>query len=657
MVISTIIEDICGTKDAIITNGPQNSVITITKGKIRVIYGFNLDTGRQYTTSSKTCEIITKPALPDEWKTEQLLLSKEGNFLAIIGSHEVYILGVHFDLVAYALEPEKLKSVYYCEAVPLIKEKYGKKVKIQKVLWAEEESFMKGNGVGVLLRNNVVEIFNASKPAEPGITGDFRPACPTSNNTFGVNNCIETFAWGPMIADDITNGVHYSLFAVDSDGQIHTVSISKGENKQWASNEIRKSTQIHGLTSKNLLMDISDILFLNNTHKSRLPMFAIVTLSGNLIHAVVTPTSQMEWIDGNVSFELFAVESTSFSQFDGKQENGIHLLNDPVSKNHYLLYGSRGVYSVDYTRSVNNLVADIGHHQQEKTATNGLIFHQIFNCSKQVIPHSVGVLPLEKMGISDLPVQTVMLFGLVEDQGLVVHCVNRQLLRADAKLNIHGKPLKISTETENQQPLINEIIDILSQRQILPVFQLDDKSNERTKAQILISAFNVALGNDKILKSSMEKLDQNINSIPGRTVTVAEALEKEHVRISEFYDDLVEIKNNVKLLRDEVCVLSGRLDGVLEKISPSDDVAILSDEIRIYEDLMDFKAKLEEYQESISEMSEEINEKKALFFGETKSFQATPVAQKFMLQKTTQDLENLTTWIKKLKTDADELFA
>ncbi|CEF64509.1 Nucleoporin Nup88 family-containing protein [Strongyloides ratti] len=656
MVVSKLFHVLFGKEcHPIITGFHKSSIIVFANGKLQVIFGIqpNFETGE--LSYSQNVSLNLKPELPQNFECKKLVTSSSKHHVALVGNNEVFLISLPYDLSCFAFKLERIKDTYFCESLPLIKGKYGKKIKINEVKWSDDDEVFNSSTVGVLLSNNSVELYSVLDVKKPIAIANFGLLLPNDSNTFGLSTMLENFSFGPKFKSEITDDQYYTIFAVDNEGQFYTISFIVDKGKVLKIFSPTKGIYIFGNDNRHSINNICDILLLNNSCRDKIPIFSVVTYSGTVMHLTSLIKSDVDWKNGIPDFELYVVENYQLPTVKVEAGNSITISNDSTTPNNYMIQDLYSLYSVDYTTSLNGLISQM-INKPFSDQTEPLKFHQIFGCSGSIIPNTGSVVCLDDSELKKMPLQSVLFLCVCSDGNILYHCIYRELMRKlKIPENVENKITEIAPKP-TESNLISEILTIMSKRQVFPAFKISEKPSEKVQLECMIDALKIILANNEILHQGIEKVDTTIEKMSTLHKENCTFVDKELDRLSEYFDDLMRLKETIKICRDSIKGLIKRTDKIMDYVIPSDDVPLIENEIKIYGKLEEIENLCESMSKATFNILEDVNNKKSILYGTTKSFQSSASGQKFMLMKNTKDIEDLQKWTKKLQSSVDEFF-
>uniref|UniRef100_A0A0N5CDF2 Nuclear pore complex protein Nup88 n=1 Tax=Strongyloides papillosus TaxID=174720 RepID=A0A0N5CDF2_STREA len=656
MVVSTLFHTLFGKEcHPIITGFHKSSIIVFFDGKLQIIFNLqpNLETGE--LDYSKRVNLNLKPELPRNFECKKLIVSPSKNHVAIVGHNEVFLVLLSYDLSCFAFKLEDMKDTYYCESLALLKGRHGKKVKIREAKWSDDDEIFNSSVIGLLLSTNSVELYSVVNVNKPIAIANFGLLFPNDSNTFGFSTMLENFTFGPKFESDVTNDQFYTIFAVDNEGKFYTISFIVNKAVVTKICSPVGEISIFGSSTKNALNNVCDILLLNNSCRDEIPIFAVVSYSGAVIHLTSTVKSDIDWKNGIPEFELYVIENYQLPTVKVEAKNSIFISNDPTTPNHYTIQDLYALYTVDYTTSLNKLISQM-MNTNFSDQTEPLKFHQIFGCTGTIIPNTCSVVCLDDSEIKKMPLQSILFLCVCSDGNILYHCIYRELMRKSKLPEKRGNRITDVPPKATESSLISEILTIMSKRQVFPAFKVSEKPSEKDQLECMIDALKIILSNNEILNQGIERGDKSIEEISTLHKENCAFVEKELDRLSVYFDDLMKIKDTIKLCRDSVKKLIQRTDKVMEYVIPSDDVPLIEDEVKTYEKLQDIENLCESMGKATFNILEDINNKKNSLYGTTKSFQSSVSGQKFMLMKNTKDIDDLQKWVKKLQNNTENFY-
>uniref|UniRef100_A0A0N4ZX85 CNH domain-containing protein n=1 Tax=Parastrongyloides trichosuri TaxID=131310 RepID=A0A0N4ZX85_PARTI len=657
MVVTTLFQSLYGKEsNPIITGFHKSSIVVYTHdGILELIFGLQPNINTSELTFTKRVNLRIKPPLPQNFECKKILVSSNKHHIALVGINDVLLVTLQYDLVCFAAKTSAMKDEYYCESVSLISSRHSKKIKVREVRWSNDLETFSGSLLGILLSSNIVELFNCDKPKNPMGVADFSVLLPRSSNTFGLGVTAENFTFGHKVINDLEpDDIYHSIIVIDTDGHFHSVCFKITETNISNILPAISSIPIYGLKKTNILEDVSDILLLNNSCSNKIPIFAITTYTGLVIHLTSLVKSAVEWRQSNPQLEFYVVENYRLPVAKSSPKNPITISNDENTANHYIIQDSCAVYSVNYSTSLNNLISKISESNLYDE-TESLKFHHILKTSGCLLSYTSSAICLDDSNLKKVPLQAIMFVCVCEDSNLLYHCINRELCKKSHVPEKISLKKSMESQKETQSTLVADILKILSNRRVFPAFKMPEKYNEKLQLECIIAALQVILANNDVLDCGIEKVSSCLENLSKIQKENSEYAAKELNRFSTYFDDLMLIKNQVKIHRDSIKKLIQRTDKVTEYVVPSDDVPLIEDEIKIYEKLESMEESLNSLNRATIDILENINDKKDAVYGNTKSFQSSASTQKFMLMKNTKDIESLVKWTKKLHESVDEL--
>ncbi|VDK44661.1 unnamed protein product [Anisakis simplex] len=353
-----------------------------------------------------------RPRLPTGVDIQWIGANESGSHVALIGSKSAFIVEIPNDIwaVNVRLWNERIQSTYYCRCTTIGSgmQVGSHRTTILKARWYIKEADEKGESVcdriALLYSDSVIRVFDASEPTEVPIARlDFRPILSSSSsldlstissrdqsqyNGLGLYNSIVSFDFGPSLKynnwnsddnDDKTSGASRrvaTIFAVDNEHGALYVAPFHFESP--SSSQPLGPFHIEPEAQQRYLSDVCDIIHVRHTSSAEIPLFALVTSSGVILHIVPIPSSSTFDNSEIIKYEMLAVDAFSLLSNHSSFNDEFLLLNDPVKLGYYLVYGRGSVFRINVTSSVSNIFNMLTRNRCDENVTESGFVEHIF---------------------------------------------------------------------------------------------------------------------------------------------------------------------------------------------------------------------------------------------------------------------------------------
>uniref|UniRef100_A0A915PK52 DNA helicase n=1 Tax=Setaria digitata TaxID=48799 RepID=A0A915PK52_9BILA len=604
------------------------------------------------TDGKPYCKRRTKlcidPALPFEEKFSAMFVNKNGSRVALSTAHSVFVVEIPYDCwcrQAVTRDPlmDHLQSTYHCKSyfVGCNVGSANSGVNILKIRWCSKERHECGhhayNKLAVLSNGNIIRIYDTDITcATPTVIIDFKSMLglseTSSARSFGLCNYIASFDFGPsFIRTDSDSGREISLrtlFAIDNEcGEIYIVICSESRVI-----EVQGPLAVTGTgTSDYTCNDALDILYIQCHDKASLPVFSLISSKGCITHFFAVTLDQ-ETFDGHMEFVLISYDNLLLP-CKPLVDIVYCLQNDPAQSGQYFVLCGANLFTVDvrpWYHLLSYLLLSGANCEKDSNDFPDSKIHHIFRIlgSTDSKGQQDAIIFATAANIVDEKFLTPDDINNAFDERDIVYVAatsSKQLVhkftKQDAILNNRrgiSERHSIPTERRIQNYLLEECLAILKSQTMIPTFRISEDIE------------------------SLETINNNKSTCTERLLRVLSAY--------------VDVKNRIYKIQRAVAQLKKRSDelglGLIPRMFP------LTDSEKALKDRLEtLHVEVDGIIRQLPYLANEVAAKRRDRFGPTRSFCASVSAQKFMLSKNTEDINEMVSWTKQLIKKIDSIQA
>ncbi|VDK81742.1 unnamed protein product [Onchocerca ochengi] len=629
--------------------------------------------GRVYC--NRRIEFCIDPALPLNEKFTAMFVNKIGSRVALSSAHSVFVIEIPYDCwcrqsVTNNTLMDHLQSTYHCKSrfVGSRTTSPSTAMDILKIRWCwkgrHESGHRAYNRLGVLHSENIVRIYDADNTySTPTVVIDFKSLLGLSESScgrsFSVYNYIASFDFGPsFFRVNNESGAEISLktlFAIDNDcGDIYIGVYS--DDKVI---EIQGPLALTGTASDDFACSGAfDMLYIQYQEATSLPVFSLVSSKGCIMHFLVLTLDQ-EAFDGHMEFVLVSYDNILLP-YKPLANISYCLQNDPVQSGQYFVLCGANLFSIDINpwahllsnllladarKNANDLPNSKIHHlflvlgsTEAKELDDAITFATTINITNDKSPISDGI-------CNAFDGESIIYILATSSKQLLHKFTRRNVIWHDKRAVVKRHNISVEGRTENY--LLDECLKILQSQTVIPSFRLNKSVTEIEAMTIASNIVEALVENMKITQIAFKRIQdiitedvKNLEALNNKKSTCTERL----LRVLSVYVDL---RNRIYKIQRAVAQLKKRSDelgsGLVPKMFPlTDPEKVLKDKLET------LRVEVDGITRQLPYLANEVATKRRDRFGPIRSFCASMSAQKFMLSKNTEDINEMVSWTKQL---------
>ncbi|VDK80577.1 unnamed protein product [Litomosoides sigmodontis] len=623
--------------------------------------------------------------LPSDEKFNAMSVNRNGSRVALSSAHSVSVIEIPYDCwcrQSVTQDPlmDHLQPLYHCKNQFVGSHTWSANIAVDilKIRWCWEGRHRSGhhacNILAVLYSGNIVRIYDAGISCTiPTVVVDFKSLFGLSESScdrsLGVHNYIASFDFGPsFICSGNANGTEINvktLVAIDNDcGDIYVVTYSDNSVIEIQGPLILTGNVPGGFASSGAF----DILYVQHREKTSLPVFSLISSSGCITHFLILTLNE-EAFDGHMEFVLVSYDNILLP-FKPLADNSYCLQNDHVQSGQYFVVCGVNLFSININPWIhllsNSLPANANYEKKASDLPDSKIHHVFVvlgsaETSGMVDAITFATIAYVTIGKSPIPDDICRVFN---EKNIVYIAVtsSRQLLykfaRQDtiwhekrAVVRRHNVPV---VEEKAQDYLLEECMKILQSQTVIPSFRLNKSVTESEAIIVANGVVQALVENMRITENAFKRIQdiiaedmKSLEAINNNKSTCTERL----LRVLSAYVDL---RNRIYKIQKAVAQLKKRSDelglGLVPKMFPlTDSEKALKDKLEA------LHVEVDGITRQLPYLASEIAAKRHDRFGPVRSFCASMSAQKFMLSKNTEDINEMVNWTKQLVKKIDSI--
>ncbi|KAM3719764.1 Protein npp-24 [Dirofilaria immitis] len=635
---------------------------------------------------NRRIEFCIDPALPSDEKFTAMFVNKNGSRVALSSAHSVFLIEIPYDCwcrqsVTRNPLTDHLLSNYHCKSrfVGCRTRSPSTAIDILKIRWCSKERHESGhhahNRLAVLYSGNIVRIYDTDITcATPAVVIDFKsllgPSESSCGRSFGVYNYIASFDFGPsFVCVSNENGAEISLktlFAIDNDcGDIYIVVYSEDRVVEMQGPLALTETA----PGDSACSGAFDVLYIQYHEKTSLPFFSIISSKGCITHFLVLTLNQ-ETFDGHMEFVLVSYDNILLP-YKPVADISYCLQNDSVQSGKYFVLCGANLFSIDinpWAHLLSDLLLANANYRKSANDLPNSEIHHVF----------LVLGSIEGKGLDD-----TITFGITaitaDDKSLISHHIckafgeksivyiavtsSKQLLYKFTRQNTiwHDKRVAVkrsdmSVESGSQNYLLEECLKILQSQTVVPSFRLNKSVTEAEAMTVANSIVEILVGNMKVTQVAFKRIQDIITEDIKRLEAINNNKSACMERLLRVLSTYVDLRNNIYKIQRTVAQLKKQSDelgsGLVPKMFPLTDP-----EKNLKDKLETIRVKVDCITRQLPHLANEVATKRRDRFGPVRSFCASMSAQKFMLSKNTEDINEMVSWTKQLIKRIDSIQA
>ncbi|KAL3994007.1 hypothetical protein ACH3XW_19960 [Acanthocheilonema viteae] len=634
------------------------------------------------TYCNRQIKLCIDPPLPLDEKFRAILVNRNGSRAALSSAHSVFVIEIPCDCwcrqsVTQNPLMDHLQSTYHCKSRFIGSQTWSANIAVDilKIRWCWKERHKSGyhtyNRLAVLYSGNIVRIYDTDITCTtPTVVIDFKSIlglCESScDRSFGVHNYIASFDFGPsIIRADNENGAEINLktlFAIDNDcGDIYIVVYTDSRII-----EIQGPLALTG-TVPDASSGAFDVLYIQYHEKTSLPVFSLISSNGCITHFLAL-TLDKEDFDGHVEFILVSYDNILLP-CKPLADISYCLQNDPVQSGQYFVICGANLFSIDINPWIhllsNLLLANANYGKNANDLPDSKI-HHIFVVLGNIeakgmtdaIIFATSCVTNNKSPISDDIYKAFnekdIVYIAVTSSEQLLHKFTRRDVWSDKRAVVrrHNMPVEEGT----QDYLLEECVKTLQSQTVIPSFRLNKSVTEAEAIAVANGVVQALVENMKITQIAFKKVQdiitedvKSLEAINNNKSACAERL----LRILSAYVDL---RNRIYKIQRTVAQLKKRSDELGSDLVPK--MFPLTDTEKVLKDKLEtLHVEVDGIARQLPYLANEVATKRRDRFGPVRSFCASMSAQKFMLSKNTEDINEMVSWTNQLIKRIDSIQA
>ncbi|KAK6103630.1 hypothetical protein QQG55_13240 [Brugia pahangi] len=634
---------------------------------------------------NRKIKLYTDPPLPLHEKFKAMFVNGNSTSVALSSEHSVFVVELPYDFWCRQSVTENpvldhLQPTYHCRnqfVDPYAKSK-NTVVDILKIRWCRKEKYECGHHtysrLAILYSENIVRIYDTDISCDtPTVVIDFKsilgPSESSCGRSFGVHNYIASFDFGPSFArGDNEIGAQIglkTLFAIDNDcGDIYIAIYSNNRVI-----EMQGPLTLTGIVPGDFACSGAlDMLYVQYREDTSLPIFSLISPKGCITHFLAL-TLQQETFNGHVEFILAHYDNVLLP-CKPLADISYCLQNDSIQPGQYFVFCGANLFSIDinpwahllsdlfrtktkYDKHVDDLpdskvhhvFAVLGNKEIKETADAIRYAATAYATNEKVLDNHL---------MRDFNKKDIIYVAITSSKQLL-HKFTRYngiLYEKNVIARRYGTPVEEQIETGDY--LLEECMKILESQTAVPSLKLNESITEAQGIAAANSIVETLVKNMKVTQVAFKKVHDIItNNImsSGAIINNKSVCTERLLRLLSTYVDL---KNRIYKIQATVAQLKKRSDELGSGLAPK--MFPLTDSEKAMNDKLEtLRIDVDGIMRQIPYLANEVATKRRDRFGPVRSFCASMNAQKFMLSKNTEDINEMVSWTKKLIKKIDSI--
>uniref|UniRef100_A0A0N5ASH4 CPSF_A domain-containing protein n=1 Tax=Syphacia muris TaxID=451379 RepID=A0A0N5ASH4_9BILA len=619
---------------------------------------------------SRKVKFFLQPVLTKDSKVQSIETNEIGSRIALVGLKHVFVIEVPKDLwgrfsTCSSKVGEHVLSDYYCRCLMVGNSisSTSRSFHIIKAQWYVkefQETGAKVNKLAVLYSNSVIRIFDTETDVDiPIVKVDFGSVIygqeydASFQNSFGLRNNIVSFDFGPLIEVELENEPYSTIFAVDTANDVYVVPL-RFDNSRILS--ISGPHKMFPIDSTEADSDIYDFAYIRHRASGTLPVFSIISNKGSLFHFVMIRNNEV-FIEGQYNLDFMIYDNIQLTEEDASLFTKYKIVLDSFISGHYFVLGNYNVFSIDVTPWVNSVVRayNFGVGSAEDVDLKETCVNHVFS----VISGKNEGRPQENFFFTSLGALFVkaddfqypeaveiipdfdkrMIVAAATEDGLVfTKIILYQLAPPFRKSS--GQPVILDPSSP---PLVEKVKKILSKNM--------------TEKELLTAGIKIVdrlIINLVLIKSVYDLIYKSVSNALEEAEDLGRKELNHNQRLLEVVSDFSLLKNRIYSVREAVnkgkCMIDQICGSFSARMFPLTEAEIL-----MQKELEEMQLSIDGILKQIPILSNQLAAERRKRFGVTKSFYSSVNAKKFMLSKSSDEIDGMLTWIKRLQKKLDNL--
>uniref|UniRef100_A0A0M3HTM1 Nuclear pore complex protein n=1 Tax=Ascaris lumbricoides TaxID=6252 RepID=A0A0M3HTM1_ASCLU len=625
-----------------------------------------------------------RPKLPDVIDVQYIAANEIGSRVVLLSPFIAFSVEIPQDIWGSGLSgwDERIRPSYYCRCSAIgTASKFGSyRASILRARWYvkghNEYGQNKSERIALLYSDSVIRIFDTSEHSKCLIAKvDFRQvlysdfsSTESEQTRLGLHNSIVSFDFGPPFG---------STDAGDEEELMHTILAVDSENGdlyvapfQFCSPRCPKPSgpfHIEWQSQGESLCDICDVIHVRHASSPTLPLFALVTTAGIVVHFVPV-VLQKAFLDDAVDYEMLPIDSFRLP-CEKSVSDGLLLNNDDVDLGRYLIFGSESVYWVDVKPSIASIHAAL-HESNSCIVDEESVFEEsslqhIFcivdsalsstqvriNCACTVVTKC----QMTEIDEDEIHEKKVLFVALTCDNQLLT----RRILIHHLYSNMNVLPSKSTTlprecDAFGFQSLGAECVNVLRNRVTVPKVKLMSTVSEEELIATSGAIADSLRTNLSIINDAHQLVASRLNDVHQCKKDLEEQWCKIDDRALRIVRAFLDAENRIYEMRERIGKFRKRLDRIRSVLSQR--VPFLTNaEKEALAKLEKMHSTLKDRIQYIGELADEVASRRRDRFGCVRPFRASVNARLFVLSKNSDDISQLEAWMGQLKNRLDHL--
>uniref|UniRef100_A0A0R3RIJ6 MMS1_N domain-containing protein n=1 Tax=Elaeophora elaphi TaxID=1147741 RepID=A0A0R3RIJ6_9BILA len=552
-------------------------------------------------------------------------------------------------------------------------------IDILKIRWCWKGRHKSGhhayNRLAILHSGNFIKIYDTDiNYTIPAIMIDFKSLLGVNESGFGhslgVHNYIASFDFGPsFVRVDNDSGAEINLetlFAIDNDcGDIYIVVYS--DNRVI---EIQGPLALTGtVPGDSTCSGAFDMLYIQYHEKTLLPIFSLISSNACVMHFLAL-TLDKETFDGHMEFILVSYDNILLS-CKPLADISYCLQNDPVQSGQYFVICGANLFSIDinpWANLLSNLLLTNASRGKNTSDLPDSKIHHVFAILGSTETKGVAdaitfattvCVTNDKSLMSDdvykaFDEKDIVYIALTSSIQLLHKFKRQDTIWHDKRAIVRRHDVPIEGRTQDY--LLEECLKILQSQTVVPNLRLNKSVTEAEAIEVASGVVQALVENMRVTQVAFRRIQdiitedmKSLKTINNNKSTCTERL----LRVLSAYVDL---RNRIYKIQRAVAQLKKRSDelgsGLVPKMFP------LTDSEKALKDKLDtLRVEVDGITRQLPHLASEVAAKRRDRFGPVRSFSASMSAQKFMLSKNTEDVNEMVSWTKQLIKKIDSIQA
>ncbi|CAG9530935.1 unnamed protein product [Cercopithifilaria johnstoni] len=635
---------------------------------------------------SRQIKLCIDPPLPSDEKFRAMLVNRNGSRVALSSAHSVFVIEIPCDCwcrqsVIQNPLMDHLQPTYHCRSrfVGSHTSSVNTAVDILKMRWCWKGHHKSGrhayNRLAVLYSGNIVRIYDTDVTCTiPAVMIDFKSIpglCESSGvRSFGVHNYIASFDLGPsFVRVDNENGAEISLktlFAIDNDcGDIY-IAVYVDSRVIEIQGPLALTGTIPGDFASS---GAFDVLYIQYQERTSLPVFSLISSNGCITHFLALILEKGAF-NGHLEIILVSYDNILLP-YKPLANISYCLQNDPVQPGQYFVVCGANLFSINinpWVHLLSNLLLENANYEKNASDLPDSKIHHVFvvlgsteakGMADSITFATTACVTKDESSVSAdickaFNEKDIVYIAATSSKQLLHKFTRQDTVWCDKRAVVRQRNVPIEGRTQDY--LLEECLKIFQSQTVIPSFRLNKSVTEAEAIAVANGVVQALVENMRVTQVAYKRIQdiitediKSLEAVNNNKSTCTERL----LRVLSAYVDL---RNQIYKIQRTVAQLKKRSDeigsGLVQKMFPLTDP-----EKALKDKLETLRIKVDGVTRQLPYLAAEVATKRRDRFGPVRSFCASMSAQKFMLSKNTEDINEMVSWTKQLVKKTDSIQA